>query len=57
MEEEIIDRIIKREVAEYERNRAKLFLEAAIGALLRAYSVADVTKILRDQADHLDEFG
>lgn len=49
--------LIARETMEYERNRAKLFLEASIGALLRAYSTAEVAKILREQADHLNEFG
>lgn len=49
--------IAARETSLYLRDRATIHLEAAIGSLLRSYSTAEVAKMLRDNAEHLDQFG
>lgn len=49
--------IAARETSLYLRDRAKIHLEAAIGSLLCSYSVAEVAKMLRDNAEQLDQFG
>lgn len=52
----MLEEIITREVQLYQQNRAKLFLEAAIGTLLRVFPTTEVIQMLQAQAEHLKEF-
>lgn len=52
-----LDDIAAKETAAYQKLRGKVFLECAIGSLLQAYPIAEVAKMLREQAEHLEEFG
>lgn len=52
-----LDRIVEREVDLYLKGRATIHLEAAIGSLLHSRSIPEVAKMLRDHADHLEQFG
>lgn len=52
-----LSEIAARETENYLRDRERMFLEAAIGLLLHSHSISEVTKMLRDHADHLEQFG
>lgn len=51
-----LDRPAQASIITHQKRRSKLFLEAAIASPLESYSVKEVASMLRDHADHLDEF-
>lgn len=52
-----LERIVQDAIDNHLQSRSKLYLEAAICALLDVFTIDEICTILRDSADHLEEFG
>ncbi len=49
--------IVEREAARFLQRRSLLILEAAISAMMDGFSDAEVIRILREHAQHLEDHG